>query len=127
MTAEFANTFSSSNPEWGQGVVTNGSRLPYIPRVQYTISLGMDYRKLQNNLNLMFQGDVVDQSVELNQLRVGSYGVVDLVSRYNYSKKGSLYVKADNILGVDYVVSARPFGFRPGKPQAFGVGISQTF
>ncbi len=127
MNAEFANTFNSSNPEWGQGVVTDGARLPYIPRVQYSISLGMDYKKWQNNINLMYQGNVVDQSVEQNQLLIGSYGIIDLVSRYNYSKKGSLYVKADNLLGVDYVVAARPFGFRPGKPQAFSIGISQTF
>lgn len=127
MNAEFANTFYSSNPEWGLGTVTTGSRLPYIPRIQYNISLGMDYKKWQNNINLMFQGDVVDQSVEQNQLRIGSYGIVDLVSRYNYSKQGSLYIKADNLLSVDYVVAARPFGLRPGKPQAFGIGISHTF
>lgn len=127
MTAEFANTFSSTSPEWGEGTITSGSRLPYIPRVQYNIGIGVDYKKWQNNLSFTYQGDVVDQSLSQNQVRVGGFGVIDLVSRYNYSKKGSLYIKADNVLGVEYVVAARPFGLRPGKPQALGVGITQTF
>lgn len=127
MSAEFANTFSSSSPEWGIGTVTNGSRLPYIPRVQYNINIGMDYKKWQNNLSFTYQGDVVDQSLAQNQLRIGGFGVLDVITRYNYSKKGSLYVKADNLLGLEYVVAARPFGLRPGKPQAFGFGITQTF
>jgi Fe(3+) dicitrate transport protein len=127
MTAEFANTFESESPEWGDGLITSGSRLPYIPRLQYNVSLGVDYKKWQNNLNIMYQGDVVDQSLSQNQVRIGGFGVIDLVSRYNYSKKGSLYVKVDNLIGVEYVVAARPFGLRPGKPQAFGIGITQTF
>lgn len=127
LSAEFANTFRSESPEWGQGLVTTGSRLPYIPRVQYNVSLGVDYKKWQNNLNFTYQGEVVDQSLSTNQVRVGGFGVVDLVSRYNYSKKGSFYIKADNLFAVEYVVAARPFGLRPGKPQAFGVGLTQTF
>ncbi len=127
MSAEFANTFRSESPEWGDGVITSGSRLPYIPRVQYNVSVGVDYKKWQNNLNFSYQGDVVDQSLSTNQVRIGGFGVVDLVSRFNYSKTGSLYLKADNLFAVEYIVAARPFGMRPGKPQAFGVGLTQTF
>ncbi|MBY0384922.1 TonB-dependent receptor, partial [bacterium] len=127
MSAEFANTFSSNSPEWGIGTVTSGSRLPYIPRIQYNINIGVEYKKIQNNINFTYQGDIVDQSLSQNQIRIGGYGIIDLISRYNYSKNGSLYVKADNLLGLDYVVAARPFGLRPGKPQAFGFGITQTF
>jgi len=38
-----------------------------------------------------------------------------------------LYGTVDNLLGEEYVVSAKPYGFRPGKPRSLNIGAKLRF
>lgn len=127
MTAEFDNSFTSSSAEWGLGFVEDGARLPYIPRAQYTLNIGAKYRRFSSFLSLSYQSDMVDQSARQNQIVIPAYGVVDLNLDYQIFKAMTIFFKADNLLGREYLVAARPFGLRPGKPQAAFVGFNYRF
>lgn len=127
LKAEFENSFSSNTAEWGLGTVNIGDPLPYIPQVQYTLSAGLEYKRFKNEFAFIYQGDSYDQSVSEGRLKVPSYGIIDWTGRYDLNQKAQLFARVDNLLGKDYVVSYRPFGARPGKPQSFMVGLSYTF
>lgn len=125
--AVFDQTFTSPSQEWGGGTVLDGDRLPYIPKIQYNINLGAQYKKFSSFMSIVYQTDMVDQSVQEGQVVIAPYGLVDLTAEYKAFKNGAIFVKADNLFGRDYVVAARPFGLRPGKPQTFMAGLTYHF
>jgi Fe(3+) dicitrate transport protein len=127
LNAEFRNQFTSGTAEWGVGRVDSGDPLPYIPQVQYTFAVGAEYRKFKNEFAFIYQGESFDQSVSENRLKVPAYGIIDWTGRYELSKKSQVFARIDNLLGKDYIVSYKPYGARPGKPQSFMVGLSYTF
>jgi Fe(3+) dicitrate transport protein len=127
LNAEFRNSFRSRTAEWGVGQVVAGDPLPYIPQVQYTVTVGTEYRRWKQEVALIYQGESFDQSVAENRLRVPAFGIVDWTGRYEYDRQTQFFARVDNLLGKDYIASFRPFGARPGKPQSFMVGLSHTF
>lgn len=127
LNAEFKNTFDSGTAEWGDGTVRTGDPLPYIPQVQYTLSVGSSYKKFTQEMSFIYQGETYDQSVRENRLRIPAFGIVDWTGRYEMNKKTQIFARIDNLLGRDYLVSFKPFGARPGKPQSFMAGLSFSF
>lgn len=124
---QFRSNFSSQNPEWGLGEVRNGDPLPYVPDFQYAFTFGTEYGRFKQDTAIIFQGRMFDQSVQVNREEVPSYGVVDWSGRYELNESSVVFAKADNLLGRDYVAALRPFGYRPGKPRSFMVGLSYAF
>lgn len=127
LNAEFRNSFESRSAEWGLGAIVEGDPLPYVPQIQYTFTVGARYRSLTQELAFIYQGESADQSAQATRQMVSGYGIVDWTGRYVVRKNTEVFARVDNLLGVDYVVSYRPFGARPGKPQSFMVGLSHTF
>jgi Fe(3+) dicitrate transport protein len=127
LDAQFTNTFDSTTPEWGVGTVQSGDPLPYVPRVQYTITAGTVYGKFTEEFAIVYQKDVYDQSAALNRRQIPAYGIIDWTGRYLMNKNLQLFGRIDNLLDRKYEVSLRPFGARPGKPRSFMVGLSYTF
>lgn len=125
--ATFENEFLSQSPEWGAGQVRIGDPLPYVPEAQYSVSFGTRFRKWEQSLVLSHQTRVFDQSVQEGRNEVEGYGIVDWGVQYEFSKNARLAGKIDNVLARRYAVAARPFGFRPGKPQTFSVGFDYRF
>lgn len=131
LSAEFDSSFTTSSAEWGSGsgseTVNAGDPLPYVPQVQYSVTLGLEWQKWRQDLTLTYQSKVYDQSVPLNREEIKAYGVVDWTGSYNFSKSGSVFFRAKNLLNKEYAVAARPFGLRPGMPQSFYGGIKYEF
>lgn len=127
LNAEFRNTFTSETAEWGRGTVRTGDPLPYIPQIQYTLSLGTNYKSWQQEFAFIYQGETMDQSVRENRLEIPAFGIIDWTGRYQISKKAQVFARIDNLLAQDYLVTYRPFGARPGKPQSFMAGLNYTF
>lgn len=125
--ARFTNNRTSTNTEWGIGEIKSGDPLPYIPQDQVALKLGVVYDKFSSNFNFLWKSEVADQAVETGRVIIPSYGVIDWVGNYRYSKNGDFFLKLDNITDNSYLVSLRPFGARPGKPRTFSVGLNQTF
>lgn len=125
--AQFDTQFTSGSEEWGSGTVKRGAPLPYVPKQQYTLNAGLERGKVASDLRFSWTGKQYDQAVEAGRLTVPGYGVVDLNVKYSTSKESFVYLKADNILGNDYIVSYRPYGLRPGKARAVLIGFKQSF
>ncbi len=127
LQAEFRSDFTSTSPEWGVGAIRKGDPLPYVPKTQYTLSLGAEYGRLKQDLTFTHQSQVYDQSAQTGRQEIAAYGVVDWAGEYALNKKSKLLAKIDNVLAREYAVAARPFGFRPGKPQSFQLGWVYRF
>lgn len=127
INAEFRNNFNSETAEWGVGQVKSGDPLPYVPQIQYTFSVGAEYKNFKQELSFIYQGESLDQSAALNRRKIPSYGIIDWTGRYKVGAQSQLFARVDNLLAHDYLVSLRPYGARPGKPQSFMVGFSYVF
>ncbi len=126
-SAHFDSQFTTSSEEWGAGTIRPGAPLPYIPEHQYTVSAGLERGKISSDLRLNWTGRQYDQSVEAGRLSVNGYGVVDLNVKYKTSNNSFAYLKIDNLLDNEYIVSYRPYGARPGKDRTMLVGFKQSF
>ncbi len=123
----FASNFVSSSPEWGIGEIRSGDPLPYVPQIQYSLSIGAEYGRFRQDLSFLYQGKMFDQSARVAREEIPAYGVIDWSSRIKIFTGANLFAKVDNILGRNYIASYRPFGLRPGKPRAFLAGVSYVF
>lgn len=124
LKASFENEFLSQSDEWGRGIIRKGMPLPYVPELQYTLSLGAHYRRFRQELSILYQGKMYDQSYDVGREEIEAYGILDWNAGYELEKGFELFAKVDNLLAKDYVVSFRPAGFRPGKPRAFMLGVN---
>lgn len=125
--AHFAATTQSTNPEWGNGTIENGDPLPYVPKAQYSLSLGTEYKQYTQEVILSWVSQMYDQAVVAGREEIPAYGVVDWSGKYKLSKDSQVYARVDNILNNEYMTSLRPFGARPGKAQSFLVGYKHSF
>jgi Fe(3+) dicitrate transport protein len=70
--------------------------------------------------------------VTLEGYSTKAHSVVDVSASYylrglGFGDIGKLYLKADNILDTTEIVSRRPYGARPTKPQQMFVGYQYNF
>lgn len=127
LDAKFQSEINSSSVEWGVGTITPGDPLPYIPKLQYMFSIGTDWGFIKQDFTVVYQTSSFDQSIPNGRLETQAYGIIDWAGYWEIFKGFKLNLKVDNILGRQYVTSMRPFGYRPGKPQSFMVGLSYEF
>ena len=129
--ARFRENSLTSNPEWGSGVreelIKKGDPLPYIPEGQIGLSFGVHRNPWGLDISFNYQGMMFDQSVEEGRKIIDGHTVLDGAFHYNYTKKGNIYLRMDNILDKSYIVSYRPFGARPGKPRSILAGVIHRF
>jgi Fe(3+) dicitrate transport protein len=131
--SEFRETFKSSFDQYGD--VSIGDRLPYVPRHQGHIGLGLSgpgfathQWHLDASVNYVGQmRDVAGQGTIDVLEKIPAHTVADLAGSYGFSKTNSLYLKIDNLLNEAYMVSRRPYGPRPGKPLLVMLGYKHQF
>jgi Fe(3+) dicitrate transport protein len=127
INAYFNSAFDSSTPEWGNGMIEKGDPLPYVPQLQYNLVLGAEYREWSQEISVIYQGKMFDQSFAVGREEIDPYGIVDWRGAYKFGKDSKVFLQADNLFAKNYVSSLRPFGYRPGKPRSFAAGISYSF
>ena len=135
---EFDTSFVSDFPMWGS--VEKGDKLPYLPENQLTLSVGIASDLWEINLIARYidemdevsgssitpEGDVLEDLV-LEGATTKSLTVLDLSASYDLNEWGSLYFKLDNVLDDQEIVSRRPYGARPSKPQQAVIGYQYSF
>jgi Fe(3+) dicitrate transport protein len=136
--SEFKSSFVSDFPMWGS--VQAGDKLPYLPQNQLSLNLGLVAANWDLNLiaryvdampeasgtDVIVNGQVITEII-LSGQSTNAYTVVDLSAHYSLGSSGSIYIKADNVFDKQEVVSRRPYGARPGKPQQLFVGYQYSF
>jgi len=134
--SEFQNTFNTDFSLWAvnegstPGTVQKGDHLPYMPKHKVNVSLSLAHKTWEGTANVSYTGKQLEQSGSggpLEGATLKAYTVVDLAGRWDFKTAHTVYLKIDNALDKTYLLSRRPFGARPGKPQTFGVGYKYTF
>ena len=130
---QFRTSFQSAFDQYGD--VSAGDNLPYVPRHQANLGLGLSGPGVathQWSLDLSTtwvsqMRDVAGQGTLTPNERIPEHTVVDLVTTYAFSPDSNLYFKIDNLLNQAYMVSRRPYGPRPGKPLLVMLGYKHQF
>jgi len=126
--SEFKHTFESGFPMWGD--ITKGDSVPYLPEHQITVNMGLTAEQWDINFIARYVGEMLEASgenVTLSGVTTEAYTVVDFSASYHLAEYGKVYLKADNILDSQEIVSRRPNGARPSKPQQLFVGYQYNF
>ena len=126
--SEFKQDLDSSFEQWG--LVEAGDPVPYLPEQQLTVSFGVAANNWQVSLLVKYIGEMQEaagEGVTLSGKTTDSYTVVDLSASYDLAQYGSVYLKVDNLTDETALVSRRPFGARPSKPQQLFVGYKYQF
>ena len=136
--SEFKNSFVSDFSMWGS--ITAGDSLPYLAEHQLTLNLGLTAEQWDINFIARYVGEMQEVSgkattpegvpvekIYLEGEVTEAYVVVDLSASYYLGSYGKVYVKADNILDSQEIVSRRPYGARLSNPQQMFVGYQYNF
>jgi Fe(3+) dicitrate transport protein len=127
-SSEFKTSFVSDFPLWGD--ITAGDELPYLPENQLTVGIGLIADKWEINAIVRYIDEMKEasgQGVILSNVTTPSYSITDVSASYNLEHYGKIYLKLDNLFDKQEIVSRRPFGARPSKPQQLQVGYQYSF
>lgn len=131
ISATLQSDFVSTNAEWGQGAIAKGDPLPYVPTVQYNASVGSEWKlgagDIGQQVIVTYQSRTFDQSAVSNRIEIPAFGLLSWNGFYEWEKGRALRLKAENLLGREYAVAARPFGLRAGKPRSFMASLQFAF
>lgn len=126
--SEFRSTFSSASAVLGD--VEKGDALPYVPEHVMSLSVGLRRGQFGTTATLTYVGEMRDVAgkghIPGNE-RIDSHFVGDLMTFWDFSENGRVYLGVDNFADDSYMVSRRPFGARPGKPLLVQGGIKYHF
>ena len=126
--SEFKTDFDSDFPMWG--LVKAGDQLPYMPEHRASASIGLGQDDWDMNLRLSYLSEQREQAGDGGPLAgavLESYSVIDASAHYYLPKEQQVYVRIDNLLDEDHMISRRPFGARPGIERSLVVGYKVAF
>jgi Fe(3+) dicitrate transport protein len=120
---------SDDNPVTG---VSDGDRLADIPEHIFSLRLGFEHSSGWDNHFIAKYMDATCVSVGCNRNgdafdRTESLFVVDWISRYAFTDRVTGFVKIDNLLDEQVIISRLPDGARPNKPRTGMVGVDYRF
>ncbi len=129
---EFENSFVDQSGVFktkGE-TVEIGDELAYVPTHRLNVKAGLQAEKWQLMLSGLYQGEMrndAGQGSISDDDKIEAYLVLDLAANYHVLEELQLYATVDNVLGKEYLVSAQPMGYRPGKPTAVHLGAKYKF
>ena len=130
--AKFAADYYDKNGAFGdkKNDIFKDDELAYVPEHRLNAQLGVQHDSWKINLSALYQSDMRSTpgqgTIAANE-RIDGYVVVDVAASVQLLSALQLYSTLDNVLGKDYVVASKPYGYRPGKPQSLNVGLKYQF
>ncbi|MEO0437877.1 MAG: TonB-dependent receptor [Pseudomonadota bacterium] len=126
--AEFGESFSSTNPQYGQ--VEEGFELPYLPPNRANLTTGFVGSNWDLKLTLTYTDRMRDQA------GAGEFAadegsdestILDVAASYRFGENWTVTGRIDNATDEVYVVSRRPFGARPGLPRSARLMVRYSY
>lgn len=125
---EFQSDFTSQDPIYG--TVRAGDKIPYIPRHQFNLALGIEHRLAGVNTSVNYVAKMrevagsapIDETIATDEqvwMDVGGY--------FQPLKWLKLYANVRNLTGAENIVGRRPYGARVNAPRWVQVGVKATF
>ena len=126
--AKFQNAFESEFETWG--TVTEGDELPYVPKHQLALSLGLQTMRFGVELSGKYVSRMrttAGQGPFIDRESTDAHLVLDLAADYRLTRQVRLFASVRNLTDEAYIVARRPAGVRPGLPRLFLIGIKTDF
>ncbi|MBX2859104.1 MAG: TonB-dependent receptor [Cellvibrionaceae bacterium] len=120
--ASFQTSFNSNFDQWGQ--VDAGDELPYLPKAQGRLQLGIQRERFNANFALNTVGEmreVAGSGQALPEESVPSLTTFDLSTSYQLTSQLHFKFVVNNLSDEVKVVSRRPYGARPNMPRTLKV------
>lgn len=120
---------SKDNDEEG---FSKGDQLASVPENVFSLRMGVETGFGWHNYAVAKYIDEMCMNVGCNNGgsrfdRSDDLFVLDFISRYDLNESMTLYVKFDNLLDEQAIVSRQPDGARPNKPRTASMGFNWTF
>ena len=114
------------------GEYTKGDQIKYIPENQLALTAGVVANRWSSHLRANYVSSSCtetgcNQMDDDNFSKTDDLFVIDFVARFDVAANTSTYVKVDNILDEQAIVSRSPYGARGNKPRTALVGVDFTF
>lgn len=120
----FQSTFDSADPSYGS--VRKGDEVPYIPRHQFSASVGVEHPRAGGNVAFNYVARMREEAGSeplAASLATDEQFFVDVAARAHVWGPISVYGSVRNVLGGEFIVSRRPFGARPNPPRWVQAGV----
>ena len=133
LRATYTYTDAEISQDSDAGNLLAGDNLAYLPENVFALSAGLDSgADWRVNLSAAYQDEMcVNTSCNrgsTNQFdHTGSLWVVDAAAHYDFSQDLSGYLKIDNLLDEQEIISRSPDGARANKPRTAIVGVKYLF
>lgn len=122
--ATFDNAFESDDPIFGR--VEAGDEIPYVPRHNASVSLGVEYEKsgviAKATYVSAMREEAGSEPIE-EALATDEQFIIDAAATYQLTESIGLYLNLRNLLDSRELVSRRPFGARPNAPRWVQLGL----
>lgn len=110
----------------------SGDILADIPEQSASLRVGLEHDSGWNSYAVAKYIDEMCMSVGCERSgdpfsSTESLFVLDLVSRYNLTSRAVVFVKVDNLLDEQSIISRKPDGARPNKPRTASLGFEYSF
>ena len=127
-SAAFGSSFESEFEAWG--TVTDGDELPYIPRHQCFLNVGLLIGRWRLDLGSKYSGKmrtVPGAGVIPSLNSTDAAFVVDFTAEYGLAESARLFAGVRNMTDTTYITARRPAGVRPGLPRRLVGGVKTDF
>lgn len=129
---EFGEDFTDTSGAFGEAGldIEEGYRIAYLPEHRLNVQTGLTNGVWAVHVSALYQSEVRNvpgKGSIAEKDKVDAYTVFDLSGSYQVTKQLQLYSTVDNLLGNEYVVAVKPYGFRPGKDRSVNVGAKFKF
>ena len=120
---------SKDNDEEG---FSKGDQLASVPENVFSLRLGVETDFGWNNYAVAKYIDEMCMDVGCNNGgtrfdRSEDLFVMDFISRYQFNDSATVFLKVDNLLDEQAIVSRQPDGARPNKPRTASLGFTWSF
>ncbi|MEM1413892.1 MAG: TonB-dependent receptor [Myxococcota bacterium] len=120
--SRFQEDFASNDPTIGN--VRAGDPLPFLPRHQGQLQLGLEHRLAGLRTVLTYVGEMRERAQGGPGLTVtDDFFLLDAVVWADLGERVRVYLRAENLAGQSPIVSTLPFGPRPLKPTTIWAGL----
>lgn len=126
--ATFQHAFESEFDPWG--TVAEGDELPYVPRHQLGLQLGLQASRFGAALNARYVGAVrteAGQGPIPSGTRIAPHLVLDLSADVSVTRYAQVFASIRNLTDEVYIAARRPAGLRPGLPRTLVLGVKTRF
>jgi Fe(3+) dicitrate transport protein len=128
----YTYTEAESNGDNPASGVADGDRLASIPENVFSLRAGLESALGWDNYAVVKYIDEMCVDIGCNRssspfATTEDLLVVDLISRYALSDDAVVFLKVENVLDEQAIVSRQPDGARPNKPRTASVGVQWDF